>query len=525
MSFSKNTIKNLKTAIFIFRRDLRIEDNTGLNACLSAFHEVIPCFIFDEKQVVPSENPYFSSNSVQFMTESLISLDKNLQAFGSRLFYFHGKYPNVIEDILKSIKPEAVYLNEDYTPYSLERDALIANVCKNVGVEYMSFHDATLLEKDKVLLSTGAFYKKFTPYYRNASSLTIRKPIKLMSSPKFIPHSYKVYNEFPKEKLTELFQENKEIYVHGGREEASKLLEKVKNFGNYITIRDFPELSTTNLSASLKFGCISIREFYWTIKETLGSKGEPLIRQLYWRDFYSYILFYYPHVIKGPMKPSYASIKWDNNPKFFEAWKEGKTGVPIVDAGMRSLNATGYMHNRLRMICSNFLIKVLLIDWRLGEKYFASKLVDYDIAQNNGGWQWSSGTGTDSQPYFRIFNPKLQSEKFDKNCKFIMKWIPELKPVLNKEHIHDWENFGSLNRSKMKIDYPESIICYKERKEMALEMYKQALKEKKDAEGNLYGKDLEDEEEEVKAKIGNKKSKTQMIIETKTKLPSKKIKK
>jgi len=519
----KASLKPLKKALYIFRRDLRLEDNSGLNACLSASNEVIPCFIFDEKQIVPSKNLYFSHNSVQFMVESLLSLDKNLQSLGSRLFCFNGKYPNIIEEILNNVNPEALYLNEDYSPYSKERDDLIAQSCKEKGVKFLSYHDITLLEKDKVFVASGSFYKKFTPYYRQASKESIRKPAKLMSYPHFVSKVFTIANEFPQDQIKEFYIENKSIHVHGGREEALKHLEKVKTLTNYETTRDFPELPTTNLSAYTKFGCISIREFYWSIKDSLGTKkGEPLLRQLYWRDFYSYILYYYPHVSKGPMKPSYSAIKWENNEKFFEAWKEGNTGVPIVDAGMRSMNTTGYMHNRLRMICSNFLIKVLLIDWRLGEKYFASKLVDYDIAQNNGGWQWSSSTGTDSQPYFRIFNPKLQSEKFDKNCKFILKWVPELKNVLNKSHIHDWENFADLNKNKMKIDYPECIASYTKRKEMALEMYKNALGGKADNEDGEYdnqgGK-------EAKSKVSKKKSGGQIVLDNEKNEPSKRVKK
>ena len=514
----KHTITPLKKALYIFRRDLRLEDNTGLNACLSSSYQVIPCFIFDEKQITPSQNPYHSQNSVQFMIESLFSLNESLHSFGSRLLFFKGTYPLIIEEIIKNVAPEALFLNEDYTPYARERDEFIAKACKEKGVKFNSFHDVTLLEKDKILLASGAFYKKFTPYYRQASGETIRKPIKLLDSPKFVPKTFKLPNEFPNEKIKEIFTENKNIHVHGGREEGLKHLVKAKGLTNYETTRDFPELNTTNLSAYTKFGCVSIREVYWGLKEALGSKkGEPLLRQLYWRDFYSYVLYYYPHVIKGPMKPNYANLKWENDEKMFEAWKEGKTGVPIVDAGMRSMNATGYMHNRLRMICSNFLIKVLLIDWRWGEKYFASKLVDYDIAQNNGGWQWSSGTGTDSQPYFRIFNPKLQSEKFDKNCKFIFKWLPELKQVLNKSHIHDWESFSSLNKSKMKIDYPDCVASYSKRKELALEMYKNAL-------GGKEGEGYESEEIEGKGKAGKKKSGGK-VEEEKTSAPSKRVKK
>lgn len=517
----------LKRALFIFRRDLRLEDNIGLQACLSAFTEVIPCFIFDEKQILPTKNAYFSNNAVQFMIESLISLDKDLNNLGSRLFFFYGEYPNIIQEIIKNLKPEAVFLNEDYSPYALSRDAMISDACKSVKIQFSSFHDATLLDKDKILLSTGAFYKKFTPYYRQASTESIKKPKKCENIQNFISKDLKVKAtiEFPKEKLTDFYEENKQINVHGGRATALNLLNNVKNFSNYENTRNFPELQTTNLSAPTKFGCISIREFYWTIRDNLGSKnGEPLLRQLFWRDFYTYVLFYYPHVIKGPMKPAYAKIQWENDEKLFEAWKKGMTGFPIVDAGMRSLNETGYMHNRLRMVTSNFLIKLLLIDWRLGEKYFASKLVDYDIAQNNGGWQWSSSTGTDSQPYFRIFNPKLQSEKFDKKCKFIQKWVPELKGVLNKEHLHDWENFGSLNRSKIKTDYPESVIVYKDRKEMALNLYKKGLEGKNDELGDSFEYDAGEKKVDDKKKT-KKKSETQFILGNSKDFVAKKTKK
>ena len=253
--------------------------------------------------------------------------------------------------------------------------------------------------------------------------------------------------------------------MHGGRKNGLVILKKIKNFKNYDNKRNLLTYETTKLSAYIKFGCVSIREVFKAIKKT-GSKD--LIRQLYWRDFYYNILFFFPHVFGNALKTKYSKIIWPNNKSYFEKWKKGKTGFPVIDACMRQLNTTGFMHNRGRLIVSNFLIKLLLIDWQKGEKYFAQKLVDYDPAVNNGNWQWSASTGADSQPYFRIFNPWLQSKKFDKDCKFIKKWIPELQEVKATD-IHKWDTKYQVYNG---IKYPEPIINYKKMRVLCLALYK-----------------------------------------------------
>lgn len=489
------TKKAFQRSLFIFRRDLRLDDNTSLLSCLASSNEVIPCFLFDDKQLNPKLNPFFGDFCVQFMIQSLKDLDQSLSLHNSRLFLFKGEYPDLISQVLEKTTPQAVYLNEDYSPYSIQRDNNIKELCKKSGISFFSLHDSTLLEKNKVLLSTGNFYKKFTPYYKTAIGFPVSKPQK-NEFKNYIDKTNEFANEFPKDKIDSLYQPQADALLTGGRTQALEILSKIKTFSQYARTRDFPTLPTTRLSAYNKFGCVSIREVYWKVKE-LGSNAEVLLRQLYWRDFYYYILFYYPEVIEGAMKPNYKKVVWENNLELFNAWKEGRTGCPIVDAGMRCLNKTGYMHNRLRMIVSNYLVKILLVDWRWGEQYFASKLSDYDVAQNNGGWQWSASTGTDSQPYFRIFNPKLQSEKFDSKCEYILKWIPELKKVLQINHIHDWENFGELNKKKVKIDYPLPIVSYKERKVLCLEMFKKAVgtEEVKTGKG-MKGEGESDSEEE-----------------------------
>jgi len=354
-----------------------------------------------------------------------------------------------------------------------------------------------LVAKDKILLSGGRFYQKFTPYYKTASSYPINSP-EPNTFKNYLPKSEVFKGEFSFGEIDKFYVKNPDLEVHGGRTEALKVLNDMKKFKNYQQIRDFPALSTTKLSAHNKFGCVSIREVYHTAKQEFGQSC-TFIQQLFWRDFYYNVVFYFPHVFGKPMKEKYNNIEFENDPIHLEKWKSGNTGCPIVDAAMRHLNKKGYMPNRLRMVVANFLIKDLLVDWKLGEKYFAQKLVDYDPSQNNGGWQWAAGCGTDSQPYFRVFNPKLQSEKFDQDCKYILTWIPELKKV-KTEDIHSWEESYKLYKDK-KIDYPEPIVKHAVQKEKFLKLYKTVL----------YGEDAkiesEDEEEveETKKEIEKKK--------------------
>ena len=462
-----NTNKLYNLALFIFRRDLRLEDNKGLLHCLRLSKTVLPCFIFDKIQIDSSKNEYFSHNCVQFMMESLKDLNDSLSHHGSRLFFFHDDMDNIINKICKEIKPEAIFFNEDVTPYALKRDKLIQDICKQQNIKHYSFEDIMLLPKDRVLLSTGKFYQKFTPYYNNASVFEIDKPIK-NTYDNYLSAKTTYSFEYPYQDIDQFYDCNPHLEVHGGRKNGLKIIQNIKQFKNYTETRNFPRLASTKLSAYNKFGVVSIREIYHSVKDEIG-KSCDLIKQLYWRDFYYNIVYYYPHVIGDAMRQKYSALEWGNDNEYFEKWKDGKTGCPIVDAAMRHLNKTGYMPNRLRMIVANYLIKDLLIDWRWGEKYFATKLVDYDPSQNNGGWQWASGTGTDSQPYFRIFNPKLQSEKFDNECEYIFKWIPELKSV-PKKSVHNW-GVDYINFKKLKIDYSDPLVKHDVQKKKCLDMY------------------------------------------------------
>ena len=450
-------------SIFIFRRDLRIPDNIGLIQALKSSDRVIPIFILTPEQL--KLNPYKSNNAVQFMMESLEELDSQLKKAKSRLFYFYGKPDIVLKKILERHEDiEAVYVNADYTPYSIKRDKALKQVCDRLEVEFHSTEDLLLNPVGSITTGGGKIYSKFTPYYNQAKKKSVPKP--QTSTPKnFISSSSGpkgTYTGSPKS----FYKHNPHLIRKGGRSNGLKILASLKPFKKYNSMRNCLNYRTTELSAYLKFGCISIREAYHSFNSKLGTRND-LIKQLYWRDFYHNITYGFPHVIGGPMKKQYSKLKWDNNPTHFKRWKEGNTGFPIVDAAMRSMNKTGFMHNRARMIVSSFLIKILLTDWRKGEKYFAQTLMDYDVHNNNGGWQWSASTGADSQPYFRIFNPWLQGEKFDPKATYIKKWIPELADVPAK-HIHQWDKF----HKEHKVKYPEPIVDYAKNKEESIKRYK-----------------------------------------------------
>lgn len=441
-------------SVFIFRRSYRLKDNIGLNNALEKSKTVIPIFIFTPEQII--NNSYKSDNAIQFMIESLNDLNEQLKNNKSKLYYFFGEQHKIIEKIIKKLNINSVFVNQDYTKYSVERDLKIKKTCEKYNVNFESYEDI-LLNDVKSILTGKSVYKKFTPYFNKASKIIIKKPKTVNGN----YYNKKIDFEFNKSLIN--YNHNKNIQIKGGRKEGLKILKKIIEFKNYNEKRNDLTYQTTLLSAYIKFGCLSIREIYYEIINNLGKKNN-LIKQLYWRDFYYNIAYEYPNVFKGPLKLKYSKIKWNNNIKYFNAWKNGKTGFPIVDAGMRQLNITGYMHNRARLITSNFLIKILLIDWRKGEKYYATKLIDYDPSVNNGNWQWSSSSGADSQPYFRIFNPWLQSEKYDKNCEYIKKWIPELKNVENNK-IHKWYKFYNN-------EYIKPIVDYKKQKIKSIKMYK-----------------------------------------------------
>ncbi len=454
--------------IFIFRRDLRLFDNNGLNKLLEECDEVLPIFIFDPRQIEKKKNEYFSDNCVQFLIQSLLDLNQELNKLGSALYYFYGDQPDILSKIYSKYKFDILAMNTDITPFSKKRDADIAKWSVSKGIKCIQTEDTNLLPLGSVKTGGNEIYKVYTPYFNVASKIETPKPIDLINKKAFIklPSSLKTI-DFDSKKLHSLYKPNDNVPVFGGRHEGLKILSSIDKFKNYNHDRDYPYIPTTMLSAYLKFGCISIREFKDRVLFELGN-GHTLFKQVYWREFYYNIANSFPKVFGNSFKEKYDNIKWDNNREWFNAWKQGLTGCPFVDAGMRQLNQTGFMHNRLRMVVSMFLTKDLLIDWKWGEKYFATQLVDYDPANNNGGWQWSASTGTDSQPYFRIFNPYTMMLRLDKDGLYTKKWIPELKDVPMKA-LADWEN---EYKNYPDVKYPKPIISHSEQRIKALERYK-----------------------------------------------------
>ena len=457
--------KKYENGLFIFRRDLRTHDNKGLKLIHDECENIYTIFIFTPEQV-GTANKYKSNNCVQFMIESLQNLSAQLN---KKLYCFYGKNNNIINDLIHELNINVVGFNLDYTPYATNRDIEIMNLCDKNNVDVLFENDYYLNEPGTILSGGGTPYLKFTPYYTQASKHRVDSPINSFKfSPKQTTKRLKniINLSNAMNKFTKI---NKNLIIKGGRTEGIKMLKNaVKSQKHYSKTRDNISYNTSLLSAYIKFGCLSIREIY---KSFHGNKD--FVRQLHWRDFYGQVMYFNPQVIGGALKPNYNKIKWHNNSRLFNAWCDGKTGFPIVDASMRQLNTIGWMHNRGRMIVSSFLTKILLIDWRLGERYFATKLVDYDPANNNGGWQWSAGTGADSQPYFRIFNPFLQSQNHDPACEYIKRWVPELREVENNI-IHNWNEVeeDKVEQHTTTGRYLKPIVNYSEQKEKALKMYK-----------------------------------------------------
>lgn len=434
--------KKNNISLFIFRRDLRLDDNTGLLKALRESEYVIPCFIFDPRQI-ESDNSYKSDRAVHFMYESLKELELRLKKIKGELFTFYGIAEQIVKELLQKNSIDAVYINKDYTPFSIKRDSDIAKICAKLKREFVEVEDLLLNAIAASTKNDGAPYTVFTPFFKKTSLNNVNQPVAnkhtnfytfVRSEKQFhIPHT-------PHDTLI----------IKGGSTEGHKILNSLKQFKDYAKTRDFPEKQTTHLSVHLKFGTVSVREAYYAIASELGHNS-PLIRQLYWRDFYTLIAYHFPRVFGKAFIPKYNEIKWSENKEHFVRWCTGTTGFPIVDAGMRELNVTGFMHNRVRMIVASFLVKDLHINWQWGEKYFAQQLIDYDPAVNNGNWQWAASTGCDPQPYFRIFNPWLQQKKFDPECTYIKRWVPELKNELPK-HIH------TLYKYKAATNYPSPIV-------------------------------------------------------------------
>ena len=450
--------------LLIHRRDLRINDNKIIN---SNKLEKTPIFIFDPIQIDKKKNEYFSNNLVMFLCETLLELNNEYKEYNSNLQIFYGDTIKVLKDIIKNNPIENVMFNLDYSPYSKKRDKNIEDLCEKNDINVLTEEDMLLIPiKSEYGLapSSNEPYKVFTPFMKNLKKYDVDKPKK--STTEFSKKKLVSKYSIDINSIDRFYKYNDNLHVKPGRKEGLKLLKAIKKQKDYDKCRNFLVYQTTNLSAYINLGVLSIREVYERIENKLG-KNSGIINELYWRDFYYNILYHYPHIVGNSFKETYDKIKWSKSKKNFEKWCNGETGFPIVDACMKQLNTTGYMHNRGRMIVSSFLTKDLQIDWRWGEKYFATQLVDYNISANNGGWQWSAGTGTDAQPYFRIFNPWTQSEKFDSECKYIKKWLPVLEDIPNKE-IHKWYKFSS----NYDIDYPEPMVDHSIERENTLKMFK-----------------------------------------------------
>ena len=456
-----------ENGLFIFRRDLRIVDNNGLNLLNETCKNIFTIFIFTPEQV-GSGNKYKSDNAVQFMIESLQDLASQISKAGGHLYTFYGHNDKIVAECIKAFNINAVCFNLDISPYAKERDEKIIKLCEHMKTYVMYDYDYYLHQPGTIVNGSKEPYQKFTPFYQTCLKKKVESPagtrkIHFKRSEAHIPGKISLEQAFNK-----FTKENPDILVHGGRPEAIKTLKTaVRTQTHYPKTHNELDKQTTQLSAYLKFGCISIREAY----KALHGKRD-IIRQLIWRDFYANILYSFPHVLGHAMKQKYNKVHWHHNTNWFKAWCDGETGFPVVDAGMRQLNETGYMHNRARLIVASFLTKTLLIDWRDGEEYFASKLTDYDPASNNGNWQWVASTGADSQPYFRIFNPWEQAKNFDPDCEYIKKWVPELADVPDKD-ILNWETeFNNYKDTK----YPKPIVDYKKQKDLALKMLGNAFK-------------------------------------------------
>ena len=426
-------------SVFWFRRDLRLDDNLGLNAALSSGLKVIPIFIFDTEIINKLEK---NDLRIKMIHAALGKLNDAMLGNRCNVGMYLGNPKAVFESLLKKFKIKSVYANHDYEPYATERDKSIKSFLEKKNVTYKSFKDQVIFEKDEVVKDDGNPYKVYTPYSRkwieklkSTGFETCKSETKLNSLASL---------ELPYLTLKEIGFDEKEFDIPLFNID-SKTIEK------YEETRNFPYLnSTSRIGAHLRFGFVSIRRL---VEKALKNSNKTYLKELIWREFFMQILWHFPYTQEKSFKPKYDSIKWLNNDEEFKKWCEGNTGYPLVDAGMRELNQTGFMHNRVRMLVGSFLCKHLLIDWRWGEKYFAKKLLDYEMSSNVGNWQWVAGCGVDASPYFRIFNPKEQIKKFDKDFKYIKKWVPEFQSSL----------------------YPNEIIDHKFARNRCLETFKAAV--------------------------------------------------
>lgn len=430
-----------EVVIFWYRRDLRLQDNAGLYHALRSGYPVVPVFIFDTKildELSDKEDP-----RVEFIHRALSEIQEQLEKRGSTLDIRTGTPLAVYAQLLQSYRVKAVYTNHDYEPYARKRDQEIADFLLKQQIPLHSYKDQVILEKDEVVKDDGKPYTVFTPYSRKWKAVCRAFHLRAYPTEKYL-------NAFYRQAVKNL-PSLEEIGFRPTGFPFPPRTWKEDVIRHYQAQRDIPALpGTSRLSVHLRFGTVSIRVL---ARETAGL-SETFLNELIWRDFYQMILWHFPQVVHQSFKPEYDRIQWRNNETDFRAWCEGRTGYPIVDAGMRELNATGFMHNRVRMIVASFLTKHLLIDWRKGEAYFAQKLLDYDLSANNGGWQWAAGSGCDAAPYFRVFNPYLQTKKFDPELKYIRQWVPEYS----------------------ELHYPRPIVEHELARKRCLEVYAAALK-------------------------------------------------
>jgi deoxyribodipyrimidine photo-lyase len=425
--------------VFWFRRDLRLDDNTGLFHALNSGEEVLPMFIFDD--AILSQLPKDDAR-VTFIHQQLEKIQSQLQSIGKSLAIFHGKPIEIYQKLIAENDIKAVYTNHDYEPYARKRDLELFHLFKEHNIDFKTSKDQVIFEKSEVVKDDGTPYVVYTPYSNKWKEHFKKIQLVNYNSEDFLNNI--ALHSYPFLSLNEIGFETASISI-SSFDVSNNLID------NYEATRNFPALNKTSyLGIYLRFGAVSIRKM---VSKAIESKNETFFKELIWREFFMQILWHFPHTTKASFRPKYDTIQWENNEALFQKWCEGNTGYPFVDAGMRELNATGHMHNRVRMITASFLCKHLLIDWRWGETYFATKLLDYEQSSNVGNWQWAAGSGVDAAPYFRIFNPTEQIKKFDKELKYIKKWIPELDT----------------------LDYPKPIVDHKEAREKCLRVYKEAV--------------------------------------------------
>lgn len=437
-------MNNQPISIFWFRRDLRLHDNAGFYHALKSGLPVLPIFIFDPQILDKLSNK--ADKRVTFIHQQLHKLKQELTALGSDLMVQYATPQQAWQNIIKQYDVKQVYTNHDYEPYAIKRDKEIGELLALKQIGFNTYKDQCIFEHNEVLKDDGKPYTVFTPYSKKWKAKLNAFYVKAYPNQKYFNNLVKVDKPSAMPSLASMGFEPSS-FLFPSTEVAQSIIK------NYDKTRDFPGIvGTSKLGIHFRFGTISIRE---KARKALAL-NQTYLNELIWRDFYMQILAHFPHVIQGAFRPEYDLIEWRNNEKEFDVFCQGKTGYPIVDAGMRELNTTGYMHNRVRMIVASFLTKHLLIDWRWGEAYFAEKLLDFDLSANNGGWQWAAGCGTDAAPYFRVFNPYLQTERFDKQLTYIKKWVPEV---------------GTAS-------YPKPIVDHDFARKRCLEVYKTGLAKK-----------------------------------------------